>query len=104
VIDQANACSLKLESRIPPDLTLRANPGLVEQALTNLLENAVRYSPEGSTVLLEALARDGTIELSIRDRGSVQAESWSGEGSVFTIRLPVSGPRAAIVIKKLLFY
>jgi len=142
VIDQAEARSVRLESRIPSDLTLMANPGLIEQALTNLLENAVRYSPEGSAVLLEAQARDGTIELSVRDRGSgipapdleriferfyradksrgrksggtglglaivrhialahggsVRAESWSGEGSVFTVRLPIEGPRTGAI-------
>jgi len=135
---QAEARSVRLESSIQPSLALTANPGLVEQALTNLLENAVRYSPAGSAVLLEAKARDGTIELSVRDRGSgipapdlqriferfyradksrdrksggtglglaivrhialahggsVQAESWSGEGSVFTVSLPAAGPR-----------
>ncbi len=134
VKNQAELKSIRLESAVQSGLRLMANPGLVEQALTNLLENAIRYSPQGSIVTLEAEAGNGIVELRVRDRGSgipapdleriferfyradksrdrksggtglglaivrhiaiahggsVQAESWSGEGSVFTIRLPL---------------
>lgn len=140
VKDQAAARSVRLESDIPADLRFLANPGLVEQALTNLLENAIRYSPQGSTVRLEAKRSDDFVEIGVRDHGtgipapdleriferfyradksrdrksggtglglaivrhiaiahggSVRAESWSSEGSVFTLRLPVGAPKTS---------
>lgn len=46
------------------------DPVLIEQALVNLLENAVAYAPPGSTILVGAERRDGAIVLSVEDEGS----------------------------------
>jgi signal transduction histidine kinase len=37
--------------------------------LTNLLDNAVKYSPAGGAVEVEALADNGRISVEVRDRG-----------------------------------
>jgi signal transduction histidine kinase len=37
-----------------PGLEIVANEGLLEQALVNLLDNAVKYGPEGGTVRVKA--------------------------------------------------
>jgi signal transduction histidine kinase/HAMP domain-containing protein len=37
--------------------------------MVNLLSNAVRYSPENSTVIISILQKDNTVEFSIRDFG-----------------------------------
>ena len=42
---------------------------LVDQVITNLLENAVRHSPEGSIIRVRARARDTWIEVSVADAG-----------------------------------
>ncbi|HEY6896383.1 MAG TPA: DUF4118 domain-containing protein [Rhodocyclaceae bacterium] len=42
---------------------------LVERLLCNLLENAAKYSPAGSTIELTAQAGDGFLQVSICDRG-----------------------------------
>jgi len=52
------------------DLEAVVNPGLLEQAVVNLVDNAVKYSPEGSTVtviLEQAQAKGPTI--AVRDQG-----------------------------------
>ncbi|MCE1196720.1 HAMP domain-containing histidine kinase, partial [bacterium] len=66
---QAAAKSVKIVSDLEPDVRFNANAGLVEQALVNLLENAVRYSPEGATVRLEGKTAGCFVELCVRDYG-----------------------------------
>jgi two-component system sensor histidine kinase SenX3 len=39
------------------------------RAIWNLLDNAVKYSPSHKTVWLATAARDGSVEISVRDRG-----------------------------------
>ncbi|HEY2982275.1 MAG TPA: ATP-binding protein, partial [Anaerolineales bacterium] len=39
------------------------------QVLTNLISNAVKYSPEGSPVLVRARRNGATAEVSVEDRG-----------------------------------
>jgi two-component system, sensor histidine kinase and response regulator len=51
--------------------TLRLNPTAVKVALSNLIENAIKYSPEGSDVMVRVRSKSGmgaTIE--VADRGS----------------------------------
>lgn len=54
----------------PSGLSAEANDGLLEQALVNLLDNAVKYSKPGGSVRASA-ARDGEfVRFEIRDFGS----------------------------------
>ncbi len=53
---------------------IRADGGLLERSLANLIENAVKYSPDGVKVLVKAGAlrppgEPGRVELRIVDRG-----------------------------------
>jgi signal transduction histidine kinase len=41
----------------------------IGQALGNLVANAIKFSPEGSTVTVSAGASDGRVTFSVRDRG-----------------------------------
>jgi two-component system, OmpR family, sensor histidine kinase KdpD len=41
----------------------------MQQVLTNLLENAARYSPAGTPIMIGALFREGELELWVADRG-----------------------------------
>ncbi len=53
----------------PEDLVVRANPHLLEQAVLNLLDNAIRYSAPGSSVDLQAERAEGEVLVRVTDRG-----------------------------------
>jgi signal transduction histidine kinase len=119
-----------------PDLPGRfvVDPHRLDQVLTNLIENALKFSPVETPVTLAAQRRDGSIAFSVADRGvgiprgerariferfhqadaastrnaegaglglyitkrlveamggTIEVESEIGEGSVFTVLLPV---------------
>ncbi|WP_433373941.1 DUF4153 domain-containing protein [Streptosporangium sp. CA-115845] len=54
---------------VPEGLSVRADPDLLAQVLANLLDNAVRHSPDGGTVVLAAAARGEGVRLRVRDQG-----------------------------------
>jgi len=59
-----------VEVRIPRDLPLvRFDALLLERVLVNLLENASKYTPAGSTVTLSAEVAGDRLEVSVADNG-----------------------------------
>jgi signal transduction histidine kinase len=60
---------LRLVRRWPDRLPARACPDQFTQVLSNLLQNAARYAPEGGTVLLSAESRADTILVSLDNDG-----------------------------------
>jgi signal transduction histidine kinase len=49
--------------------TVRGDGLALQQALVNLLDNAVKHSPPSATVQLRLTARESEIEISVRDNG-----------------------------------
>ncbi len=58
-----------VDIRQGPPLTLMADPDLLEQILLNLLSNAVRYSPAGTTITICWKAQARTAEIWLADQG-----------------------------------
>ena len=55
---------------IPETLPMVAvDPGLLERAVANIVENAVKYSPDGERVLVAASALGDRVEVRVVDRG-----------------------------------
>ncbi len=54
----------------PPELTtVRADPSLLEQAIVNILENAIEYSPDGLPIEAAVYEDRGNVVISIEDEG-----------------------------------
>lgn len=51
------------------EIRARINPSLLEQAVSNLIDNAVKYSPAGSRVLVAAGAGAEGLSVRVEDRG-----------------------------------
>ena len=48
---------------------ISADPDKVRQVLVNLIENAIKYSPEGGHVQVEVSEHDGAVRFGVRDEG-----------------------------------
>ena len=60
----------RLSRDFPPDLSVvQVDPGLLEQAIVNVLENAIAYSPDGSRIDVAAYEDRGSVLISIEDEG-----------------------------------
>lgn len=61
----------RIDKRLHPGLpsVFLADPQRLEQILTNLLQNAVKFSPPDSTVILDAEPAAGGLSFTVRDRG-----------------------------------
>lgn len=61
--------SIHLEIDCSEDLEADINAPLLEQALVNLVDNAIKYSDEGGNVRVSAEAANGSLEISVEDDG-----------------------------------
>lgn len=69
--DRYSSKSQKLETDIPKDLPfVYADPERIRQVLVNLLDNAIKYTPEGGTISIAGLHRTTQkVQFSIGDTG-----------------------------------
>lgn len=67
---QAQDAQVSLEATVAPDLpALTANPGQVKSLWTNLISNAIKYTPAGGHVRISLQATDGHLLAEVADTG-----------------------------------
>lgn len=85
-------------SEIPPGVLYWGDPGLIKQALRILVDNGVKYTPEGGsvTIRLQAAEAEGNIRLSVTDTGAgIAGRSCPGSLSASTGRISPGPGRPA---------
>ena len=65
----ASQMEVEIEVNCPEKLSAKINPRLFEQAVLNLIDNAVKYSESGSKVEVSASQIDDKITVSVKDCG-----------------------------------
>jgi two-component system sensor histidine kinase BaeS len=66
---QKKNISLELDST-PSLANLKVDPGRMTQVLTNILDNAIRHTPEGGRITLAARQVQGGVQISVQDSGT----------------------------------
>ena len=66
---QAQAKSIRVEFAGEGAVSVRADKGLLQRALVNLINNAVKYSPADTTVTVSASIEGGQARCGVRDQG-----------------------------------
>jgi two-component system phosphate regulon sensor histidine kinase PhoR len=66
---KADAKRIQVHVHAPTDLTAMVNATLLAQAVVNLLDNAIKYCPAGSEILVTGQQIDGKVELAVADNG-----------------------------------
>lgn len=61
--------NIKIVTEFEPMFSLKIDEDLIRQVFTNLLENAIKYSPENSSVLISTEEEDGVVKVQVADQG-----------------------------------
>jgi signal transduction histidine kinase len=67
--DQARSKGIKVSTNLEPLFPVRLDAALMSKVINNLIDNAIKYSPRDSEVLVLSREIDDFIEISVRDQG-----------------------------------
>nr|WP_315290834.1 two-component system sensor histidine kinase CreC [Serratia proteamaculans] len=67
---QAERRSVSLQVNVAEEITLSGDGLLISQALTNLLDNALDFSPPGGSISVRGERREGHYQVTVSDDGS----------------------------------
>jgi two-component system sensor histidine kinase KdpD len=86
----------RIEPLLAGDLPLvRVDAVLIEQALSQIIDNAAKYSPLGSTIVIAARAVDATVEIAVSDEGP----GLTGDEATRLFERFYRGPRHQAAVK-----
>ncbi len=80
--------NIEINNQIPTNHTLRANTVLFGILLRNLLDNAIRYSPEATQVTVTGRSTDEGYCLEVRDQGPGIPIEWRTKVRQRFLRMP----------------
>jgi two-component system phosphate regulon sensor histidine kinase PhoR len=67
--NRASAKNIQIELNTPEVFKIMHNAPLIEQAIVNLVDNAINYSPSGSLIQVNSILTEGSLKVSVIDQG-----------------------------------
>jgi two-component system phosphate regulon sensor histidine kinase PhoR len=67
---KARAKDIRISVDCPDGLGARINAALLEQAIINLIDNAIKYSESGRPIRIGVETLDGDVTIGVRDQGA----------------------------------
>ncbi|HVK62279.1 MAG TPA: ATP-binding protein [Bdellovibrionales bacterium] len=65
----ARSKGISVKAELEPMFSLKMDTDLMRQVFTNLIENAIKYSPENTSILVTSEERDGRVIIQVADQG-----------------------------------
>ena len=65
----ADTKNISINLECDENIEARINPTLLEQAVVNLLDNAIKYSDSGKKVSIKGIIKDANLEIDVTDQG-----------------------------------
>ena len=66
---------INLKTDLPDSLMLKSDRKKMQRIVTNVLENAIKYTPEDGTVFISAAAQNGDVQIDFKDTGEGISET-----------------------------
>lgn len=60
---------ISVQTRLPKELYLTADRNRLRQVLSNLIDNAIKYTPSGGRIDIEAFQKDQQVGITVKDTG-----------------------------------
>ncbi len=74
----AQAKRILVAQECPEEIMAPINAPLLEQAVGNLIDNAIKYSGEGSRIVVSGISADGEIVIRVADQGpGIEKKHWA---------------------------
>jgi len=67
--DTAEDAGITMKANVPADLVVNADRDRLRQALANLVDNAIKYTPRGGRIDVSASVESGTMTIRVADTG-----------------------------------
>ncbi|MGV7220047.1 MAG: ATP-binding protein [Nitrospinales bacterium] len=67
--DRASVKNIRIELNSQDDTNAMHNAPLIEQAIVNLIDNAINYSPSESLIQVNSILTEGSLKISVIDQG-----------------------------------
>jgi len=65
----ARSKNIEIRAELEPLFSIKIDVDLMRQVFQNLIENGIKYSPEGTSILVTSEERDGSIVIQVADQG-----------------------------------
>jgi signal transduction histidine kinase len=65
----ARSKNIEIRAELEPLFSIKIDVDLMRQVFQNLIENGIKYSPEGTSILVTSEERDGLIVVQVADQG-----------------------------------